>query len=164
MGSHPLLERWNCRETDKWESPGLTEVCARSLLFPACFQGALLTAVLVCAGRKPQRSHIKLFAFRPLGTLACAALTKICCQPLCTHADSLEMSARLSDEDPWTLSHFLSSIVCSVASHGQVSFILAPDSEDSKFKSMVLESHVDLFPKCSSGEEEETCCGKRLGR
>lgn len=67
----------------------------------AGFQGPLFIAVLVCAGRKPQRSHIKLFVFGQLETLECTALTKIYCKPLCIHADSLEMSlsARLSDED-----------------------------------------------------------------
>lgn len=67
----------------------------------ACCQGPLLMAVLVCAGGKPQKSPIKLFAFRQPGTLECTALTKICCKPLCIHVDSLEtsLSVGLSDED-----------------------------------------------------------------
>lgn len=114
----------------------------------AGFQGPFLITVLVCAGRKPQRSHIKLFAFRQLGTLECTALTKICCKPLCIHADSLEMSLseRLSDEDlvdsvPLLVLYSLfsrfswSSQLCR-----EKSFILAPDLEVSKFKSMVLQS------------------------
>lgn len=160
MGFHRLLlERWNCREIDKWESPGGVGsdrgLCTCSPL------PLLVFKELVCAGRKPQRSHTKLFAFRQPGTLECTALTKICCKPLCIHADSLEMSlsARLSDEE---LVYSVSLLVlCSllVTSQGQVSFaereksfILSPDLEDSKFKSMVLETHDSTEPHPMAGK------------
>lgn len=74
MGFHRLLERWNCREIDKWESPGGVgsdrDLCARSP------PPLLVFKELVCAGGKPQGSrehwnaqHLLRFVVSPFATM-----------------------------------------------------------------------------------------------